>query len=126
VWFLKLDACVDHLLAADFDEQGKPPRFLDRINDPDRLKDYLDSLLVSRLAEDGIDRRKELNFATADLVRLILWRRPSNYPWDPQLETIIRRFVAEWQDPITGFFGATYLIDRRALRTVDLSPPFHM
>ena len=126
IWFLKLDASVDHMLAPDFDDRGEPPRLLDRINHPVRLKTYLDSLLVSRLAEDGIDRRKELNFATADLVRLILWRRPSNYPWDPQLETVIRRFVAEWQDPITGFFGATYLIDGRALRTVDLSLTFHM
>ena len=126
VWFLKLDACVDHLLAADFDEQGRPPRFLDRINDPDRLRDYLESLLVSRLDEDGIDRRKELNFATADLVRLILWRRPRNYPWDPRLETVIRRFIIEWQDPSTGFFGADYLIGGRRLRTVDLSLTFHM
>jgi hypothetical protein len=126
VWFLKLDACVDHMLVADFDEQGAPPRFLDRINDPGRLKDYLESLLVSRLDEDGIDRRKELNFATADLVRLILWRRPRNYPWDPRLETVIRRFVAEWQDPTTGFFGADYLIGGRRLRTADLSLTFHM
>jgi hypothetical protein len=126
VWFLKLDACVDHLLAADFGEQGRPPRFLDRINDPDRLKDYLESLLVSRLDEDGIDRRKELNFATADLVRLILWRRPRNYPWDARLETVIRRFIIEWQDPATGFFGADYLIGGRRLRTADLSLTFHM
>jgi hypothetical protein len=126
VWFLKLDACVDHMLAADFDEQGTPPRFLDRINDAGRLKGYLESLLVSRLDEDGIDRRKELNFATADLVRLILWRRPRNYPWDPRLETVIRRFIAEWQDPTSGFFGADYLIGGRLLRTVDLSLTFHM
>jgi hypothetical protein len=126
VWFLKLDACVDHMLAADFDEQGTPPPFLDRINDPGRLKDYLESLLVSRLDEDGIDRRKELNFATADLVRLILWRRPRNYLWDMRLETVIRRFIAEWQDPTTGFFGADYLIGGRRLRTADLSLTFHM
>ena len=126
VWFLKLDASVDRMLAPDFDHRGKPPCFLDRINDPDRLKDYLDSLLLSRLAEDGIDRRKELNFATADLVRLILWRRPTNYPWDPRLETVIRRFVAEWQDPVSGFFGATYLLPGRRFRTVDLSLTFHM
>jgi hypothetical protein len=126
VWFLKLDACVDRMLAADFDEQGRPPRFLNRINEPDRLKAYLESLLVSRLDEDAIDRRKELNFATADLVRLILWRRPRNYRWDPRLETVIRRFVAEWQDPATGFFGADYLIAGRRLRTVDLSLTFHM
>jgi hypothetical protein len=126
VWFLKLDASVDHMLAPDFDDRDKPPRFLDRINDPGRLRDYLGSLLVSHLAEDGIDRRKELNFATADLVRLILWRRPPNYPWNPRLATVIRRFVADWQDPISGFFGATYLIDGRRLRTVDLSLTFHM
>jgi hypothetical protein len=124
VWFLKLDASVDHLLAADFN--GKPPCFLDRINDPDRLERYLKSLLVSRLAEDGVDHRKELNFATADLVRLILWRRPNNYPWDPRLEAVIRRFVANWQDPTTGFFGATYEIGGQRLRTTDLSLTFHM
>ena len=126
VWFLKLDGCVDHMLAADFDEQDRPPRFLDRINEPGSLKDYLASLLVSRLDEDGIDRRKELNFATADLVRLILWRRPRGYPWDPRLEAVIRRFVAGWQDPSTGFFGADYLVGGRRLRTVDLSLTFHM
>jgi hypothetical protein len=124
VWFLKLDASVDHLLARDF--AGRPPRFLDRVNDPDRLRHYLEGLLVSRLAEEGIDHRKELNFATADLVRLILWRRPANYPWDPRLEAVIRRFVADWQDPVTGFFGATYVIDRERFRTTDLSLTFHM
>ena len=126
VWFLQLDACVDHMLAADFDGQTTPTRLLDRVNDPARLKDYLESLLVSRLDEDGINRRKELNFATADLVRLILWRRPRNYPWDPRLETVIRRFIAEWQDPTTGFFGADYLIGGRRFRTTDLSLTFHM
>jgi hypothetical protein len=124
VWFLKLDASVDHLLGPDFN--GKPPRFLDRINDPDRLERYLEGLLVSRLAEDGVDHRKELNFATANLVRLILWRRPANYRWDPRLETVIRRFVANWQDPATGFFGAGYEIGGRRFRTADLSLTFHM
>src|SRR6266850_5804806 len=124
VWFLKLDASVDHFLAADFD--GKPPRFLDRINDPDRLERYLEGLLVSRLGEEGIDHRKELNFATADLVRLILWRRPKNYCWDPRLEALIRRFVANWQDPATGFFGATYEVAGQRFRTTDLSLTFHM
>ena len=122
VWFLKLDASVDHLLAPDF--KGKPPRFLDRINDPDRLARYLEGLLVSRLAEEGIDHRKELNFATANLVRLILWRRPANYRWDPRLASVIRRFVANWQDPATGFFGATYEIRRTAFPDDRPQPHF--
>jgi hypothetical protein len=126
IWFLKLDASADHMLADDFDDRGRPPRFLDRINDPVRLRQYLDGLLVSRLADDGIDRRKELNFATAALVRLILRRRPRSYPWDPRLDTVVRRFVAEWQDPVSGFFGAVYHGGGCRLRTVDLSLTFHM
>jgi hypothetical protein len=126
VWFLKLDASVDYMLAPDFDDRCNPTRFLDRINDPGRLRDYLDSLLVSRLAKDGIDRRKELNFATANLVRLILWRRPPSYSWDAGLEAVIRDFITKWQDPVSGFFGATYLIDGRLLQTLDLSLTFHM
>ncbi len=125
VWFLKLDASVDPMLAADF-AGGPPPRFLDRVNHPDRLGHYLDSLVVSRLAEDGIDRRKELNFATADLIRLILRRRPPGYRWDPRLETVIRHFLARWQDPATGFFGADYEIAGERWRTTDLSMTFHM
>jgi hypothetical protein len=126
VWFLKLEASVDDMLDPDSDDKARPPRFLDRLNDPARLRAYLESLLVSRPAEDGIDRRKELNLATANLVRLILWRRPPNYPWHPGLEAVIRRFIAEWQDPITGFFGAHYQIGGRRTRTVDLSLTFHM
>jgi hypothetical protein len=126
VWFLKLDASVDRMLADGYDDRGRPPRFLDRVNDPDRLAAYLRGLLVSRPTVDGIDRRKELNFATAGLVRLILRRRPPGYPWHPGLESVLARFIADWQDPTTGFFGATYEIEGRRLRTVDLSLTFHM
>jgi hypothetical protein len=126
VWFLKLEASVDRLLADDLTAGGQPPRFLDRINDPGRLEHYLDSLVVSRLAEDGVDRRKELNFATANLVRLILRRRPPGYRWHPGLEAVIRRFVTRWQDPETGFFGADYEIAGERWRTADLSLTFHM
>ena len=45
VWFLQLDACVDDMLADDFDDRAPPPYFLDRVNDPHRLKDYLESLV---------------------------------------------------------------------------------
>ncbi len=114
------------MLADGFDDRGRPPRFLDRINDPDRLDAYLRGLLVSRPAEDGVDHRKELNFATADLTRLILRRRPPGYPWHKRLAAVIERFIADWQDPATGFFGATYEVAGRSFRTVDLSMTFHM
>ncbi len=126
VWFLKLDASVDPMLADDFAIGDSPPRFLDRVNHPDRLRNYLGGLVVSHLAKDGVDRRKELNFATADLVRLILRRRPSGYPWGPRLAATIRDFIACWQDPTTGFFGADYEIDGQRWRTADLSMTFHI
>jgi hypothetical protein len=126
VWFLKLDASIDHLLAPGFEDYGTPPDFLNRINHPDRLSYYLNGLLISRIPEEGIDHRKELNLSTANLVRLILWRRPVNYHWDPRLEGVIRRFVDKWQDPETGFFGATYLIGEQQYQTTDLSLTFHM
>ena len=126
VWFLKLAASVDALLDDGFVAGDLPPCFLDRVNDPLRLENYLSSLQVSRPGEDGVDRRKELNLATADLVRLILRRRPACYCWDLRLEAVIRRFVAQWQDPATGFFGADYDIDGERWRTVDLSMTFHM
>jgi hypothetical protein len=126
VWFLKLDALADHILAADYDDRDQLPRLFDRVNDPDRLEQYLESLLTSRLTTDGIDRRKELNFATAALVRLILWRRPRNYPWDPRLDNVVRRFVTKWQDPASGFFGVIYITGACRFRTVDLSLTFHM
>ncbi|MBV8738958.1 MAG: hypothetical protein JO007_17215 [Alphaproteobacteria bacterium] len=125
VWFLKLDASTDPMLADDFIPDVSPPRFLDRINHPDRLRNYLEGLTLSRL-EQGIDHRKELNFATADLVRLILRCRPVGYQWHPGLEDAIRNFLAEWQDPATGFFGADYAVDGRRWRTADLSMTFHM
>ena len=42
VWFLKLDASVDPMLADDFDARGIHPRFLDAVNHPDSLRKYLD------------------------------------------------------------------------------------
>ena len=126
VWFLQLDACIDEMLADDFDGGAAPMQLLDRINDPERLWEYLEGLIVSRLDDDGIDRRKELNLATANLVRLILRQRPRSYNWNARLEAVIRRFIAEWQDSATGFFGADYFIGGRRFRTVDLSLTFHM
>ena len=126
IWFLKLDASIDHMLAEEAAAALPRAPFLDRINDPLRLRAYLDGLVLSRPAAEGLDRRKELNLSTANLVRLILRRRPAGYPWDLRLEAVIRRFIADWQDPTTGFFGAAYEVDGRVLRMTDLSITFHI
>lgn len=116
----------------ELDASGNPPstppraHFLDAVNDPDRLRFYLSNLLLSKPAEDGIDRRKEPNLSTANLVRLILRGLPKGYLWHRKLEEGTRRFVAERQDPKSGFFGASYEVEKRRWRTADLSLTFHM
>jgi len=123
-WFWKLDTSADRFLT-----DGPPPvapRFLDRVNDPGRLDAYLQGLLRSDLKRDGIDHRKELNLAGADLVRLILRRRPLGYEWRADLEPVVRRFIAAAQDPETGFFGERYLDDGREIPVMDVSVTFHM
>jgi hypothetical protein len=125
VWFFKLNTSTDFLL----NRKTAPPLapcFLDRVNDPGRLEAYLRSLVVSRPLLDGVDRRKELNVATADLLRLILHNRPQGYLWHPGLAAVFHRFIAEWQDPETGFFGPEYEIGTDRLRLPDLSMTFHM
>jgi hypothetical protein len=41
---------------------------------------------------------------------------------------VFERFVRDWQDPTTGFFGVTYITDSQGneIRTTDLSLTFHM
>ena len=123
-WFWKLDASTDRFLADD--PMPVDPRFLDRVNDPARLDAYLQGLLRSDPRRDGIDRRKELNIASADLVRLVLRRKPARYPWRADLVPVVRRFLAAAQDPATGFFGERYHDGAREFRMQDLSVTFHM
>ncbi len=119
-WFWKVDASTDRFLTDP--APPIPPRLLDRVNDPARLDAYLRSLLTSDLQHDGIDHRKELNIASADLVRLVLRHRPLGYAWKPGLDAVILKFVADAQSPTTGFFGERY----GPVVTDDLSMTFHM
>ncbi len=118
-WFWKLDASTDRFLTDAV--PPVPPRFLDKVNDPGRLDAYLRGLLRSDLHREGIDHRKELNIASADLVRLVLRHRPVGYPWQPGLEAVVRRFVADAQYPTTGFFGERYRQGDIEIETSDLS-----
>jgi len=123
-WFWKVDASTDRFLT----DAAPPvrPRLLDRVNDPARLDAYLRGLLTSDLQHQGVDHRKELNIASADLVRLVLRRRPLGYAWKPGLDAVVLKFIADAQSPTTGFFGERYWTDRATIQTDDLSMTFHM
>jgi len=127
VWFLKLDRSTDQILAREWPWPRKP-MFLERINDPVRMVTYLQDLCWSDIARCGRDNRKELNLAISVIARLVMRGGQAGYLRGPEFYPALERFVLDWQDPETGFFGVTYITDEQGnqVRTRDLSLTFHI
>jgi hypothetical protein len=127
VFFLKLDRSTDQLLARQWPWRLQPT-FLDRIDDPARMVTYLQDLCWSDVTRCGVDNRKELNLAISVIARLVLQGGQAGYLSGPGFGSVFERFLQDWQDPETGFFGVTYIIDNQGnqVRTTDLSLTFHM
>jgi len=125
-WFLKLADSGDELLDPGGWRGRLPPRFLDRVNTPAALIAYLETIIISDPAKEGIDRRKELNAATGVLSRLVLRGGVAGYLAGPEFRPVFRAFLDIWQDPATGFFGEWYIDHGRIIKTADLSVTFHM
>ena len=125
-WFLKVDASGDQLLDTSGWHGSIPPLFLQRVNTPSSLTAYLGKIVSSDPAREGIDRRKELNFSTAVLARVVLRGGVAGYLATPEFRTAFRAFLDIWQDPTTGFFGEWYMDHGRLIKTADLSVTFHM
>jgi hypothetical protein len=127
VWFLKLDRSTDQVLAREW-PWPRAPIFLEKINDPVRMVTYLQNLCWSDIARCRCDTRKELNLAISVIARLVMKGGQAGYLTGPGFYPAFERFVLDWQDPETGFFGVTYIIDDvgNQVRTTDLSLTFHM
>jgi hypothetical protein len=127
VFFLKLDRSTDQLLARKWPWRLQPT-FLDCIDDPGRMVTYLQDLCWSDVARCGRDNRKELNLAISVIARLVLQGGQAGYLSGPGFVPVFERFLQDWQDPKTGFFGMTYIIDNQGnqVTTTDLSLTFHM
>jgi len=126
VFFLKLDRSTDQLLAREWPWRVKPT-FLEPIDDPVRMVTYLQDLCWSDVNRCGRDNRKELNLAISVIARLVLRGGQAGYVSGPGFQPVFERFVRDWQDPKTGFFGVTYLLEGGTeISTNDLSLTFHM
>jgi hypothetical protein len=127
IWFLTLDRSTDQLLAREWPWRVKPT-FLEQIDDPARMVTYLQDLCWSDVRRCGRDNRKELNLAISVIARLVLQGGQAGYLGRPGFQPVFERFVRDWQDPQTGFFGMTYIVDDGGgeVRTTDLSLTFHM
>jgi hypothetical protein len=125
-WFMKLDDSDDALLDPGGWRGKIPPLFLDRVNTPAALIAYLERIVTCDPAREGVDRRKELNFATSALSRVVLRGGTAGYLAAPEFRTAFRAFLDLWQDPSSGFFGEWYMDHGRLMKTADLSVTFHM
>lgn len=134
-WFLKLDATIDAL--NDLADRGEAPRyplgFLQRIGSTGSLLTYLEGLLVSNIAETGIDQRDELGAVTGALSQMLFKDHLRRFI-EVNVEGFVlasayveayRGFLDSWQDPATGYWGAWYRSDGKLYKSADLSLSFH-
>ncbi len=129
-WFFKLSLSGDHIL--NLAEEGRTPKyvpkFLDEINSPEKLKTYLDSILITDVSQSSRINRRELNESVSTLVRLIIKRKPNNFKFHPQLEETLLNYIHDyWQDKDSGYWGAwVKRTDGSIVKTADLSITFHL
>jgi len=128
-WFFRLDASYDYLNRDETrDHKADVPfRLLDRVNSPQKLRQYFDNIFTSNIAKLGVDHRRELNESIADLMRLILRDRPLAYRWDPQLKTVLMNILLHrLRNPETGWWGERYVFNGRTEFVDSLSLTFHI
>src|SRR5208283_1347022 len=102
-------------------------RLFDRVNSPEKLREYLTSLAVSDPARTGVDHRRELNESLSNLMRLILRGQPAYYAWDPKLkDTLMDLVLHRLRNPQTGWWGESYVRTGNVEFVDDLSVTFHV
>jgi len=131
-WYLRLDASIDPL--KELVEAGLRPqhplRFFAPVDTPEKLRRYLESLLISDVKATGIDNRKELNYAITSLAQILFKPKvaallPADTPVTELAATLQDFLDNRAQNPETGFWGAWYMIDGELKKTNDLSITFH-
>lgn len=128
-WYCKLDASCEEI-GKEANKKRVPkfePHFLDRVNSPEKLTDYLMSVSVSDIPRTGVDHLLEFNLSLSNLMRLILRDRPKGYPWDPRLKAILTDLILHrFRNPKTGWWGERYVRDGHVEFVDDLSATFHI
>jgi len=136
--FMRLAATVDRLSSVF--SQGKKPRYRllarDRLNTAKKLLLRLQDLLISDIANTGVNNRAELNSLLTSISQGLFkhYIRDGlvdhiDFRSDSTLETIgeaFRFFISGAQDQETGYWGAWYLADGKVHKTLDLSMTYHI
>ena len=132
-WFLILDASIDPLkeLAIAGRKPKYPLQFLKHVSTPEQMTAMFEKLLVSHVARDGWNKRKELNMIVSGLGQLLFDSKlesvlPESWPREELGAALIRFMDGTWQNPTTGYWGAWYEEDGGVIKTNDLSITFHI
>ena len=128
-WFCKLSSFCEEIGREE--NKNSPlkfqPHFLDQINSPEKLTNYLMTVSLSDIPKTGTDNLLEFNLSLTNLMRLILRDRPKGYNWDPKLKTTLTDLVFKhFRNPETGWWGESYVRDGHVQFVDDLSTTFHI
>jgi len=128
-WFWKLVESQEQInyLTENDKSPDYPTTFLDKINTPDKLLAYLNSLLITDIENEKISKRRELNESFSAIIRLVLRKQPKTYVYDAELADVLIKFSDDkWQNQDTGFWGGWFKEGDKIIKTDDLSITFHM
>jgi hypothetical protein len=123
-WFFRLDASYDGHFSLN--QGGSQIALLARVNSPQKLTQYINSISVSDVSHSGVDHRRELNESLSTLIRLIDRGQPSGYRWRPEVKTELLDLLRQLRNPDTGWWGERYERDGHVELVDDLSMTFHI
>jgi hypothetical protein len=128
-WFFRVNATIEHLQTQA--ARAETPRYemhlFDRVNSPEKLREYFEGVSVSDIARTGRDNRWELNESLENLGRLILQGRPAYCHWHPQLKAVLADLILNrLRNPRTGWWGERFRRSGREEFVDDLSMTYHV
>lgn len=135
---MRLGATIDAL--SGLFSRGEKPRYRLRADGPlntgKKLLVRLQDLLISDIANTGINNRAELSSLLTSISHGVLKHYMHeglvdqiDFRSDSTLETMteaFRFFLSGAQDPKTGYWRAWYLVNGKVHKTVDLSMTYHI
>ncbi len=136
-WFKKLDPmiqAINMMAGKDAAPEHTELEFLQPIDTPSELADYLRQVRVSDIATSGLNRRDELGAVTSVMAEIVFKQEVQDYiarhvkglDLDHGYTQAFRDFIDDWQDPETGYWGPWYKIGDELKKATDLSFTYHI
>ena len=136
-WFKKLDPMIQALngmAGKGVGPEHTELEFLQPIDTPQELVEYLERVRLSDIATTGLNRRDELGAVTSVVAEIVFKEHVQDYlarhvkglDLGPTYVDAFRRYIDDWQDPETGYWGPWYEIDGEVRKATDLSTTYHI